>query len=169
MLDGIYGAILIFFEDPQRPTAKREKKASFNTNPTKNFTWWTLIRACFGHYGDRNVCPQGAYVCMREPGPTRVKESRESRAKPRPRPRKWWPQMPRRQQRFWERDRGRLHRKDFNRKDSKGQSRKKEGFAQIPCDRKGSKPTTSFSMGSSKIQPSGKLKPNSVPPEDERP
>lgn len=65
-------------------------------------------------------------------------------------------------------DWGKLHRvlsqKDFNRnkKDSKGQSRKKEGFAQISCDRGGPKPFTGFSMGSSKIELSGERKPNSV-------
>lgn len=44
------------------------------------------------------------------------------------------------------------HTEDFNRKDSKGQSRKKEGFAQIPCDRKGPKPPTRFSVWRMKTQ-----------------
>lgn len=64
-------------------------------------------------------------------------------------------------------DWGKLHRvlsqKDFNRnkKDSNGQSRKKEGFAQISCDRGGPKPSTGSPMGSSKIELSGERKPNS--------
>lgn len=47
----------------------------------------------------------------------------------------------------------------------KGQERavlKKEGFAQISYDREEPKPSTGCSMGSSKIQLSGELKPNSV-------
>lgn len=44
------------------------------------------------------------------------------------------------------------HTEDFNTKDSKGQSRKKEGFAQIPCDRKGPEPPTRFSVWRMKTQ-----------------
>lgn len=64
-----------------------------------------------------------------------------------------------------------LSQNDFNRKekDSQGQSRKKEGLAQIPCEIEGQKPHTSFPTGSLKIQLSSKLKPSTVRPKTRRP